>query len=321
MVITNSSACSSTSESVTLTSFSLTAPTSLVLEGISTNTASLDWDATSPSGAYNIRYSADGGSTWTTLENYYSSGINLSGLLSATNYLFEVTSVSYGCESTASTISFTTIQGCNTPDNLLLTATPFEVSFTWDAISNAESYTVVYAYSGGGWSTQTVTDNQLTVNHNGYGTAYFYILTDCGNGYASAWSSLQSISIPPCNLSLDLSSTDASCVDGDGAISAAVTGAIGDYTVDFGNIDPLAVSSGTYTVTVTDDGGCSVSHDITVDQEEAPSVEASTDNTILCSGSSVVLTATPGFASYQWYDANGLVIDANSSTYSATSWW
>ncbi|MEJ6793429.1 MAG: fibronectin type III domain-containing protein, partial [Flavobacteriales bacterium] len=319
VVITNSSACSSTSESVTLTSFSLTAPTSLVLEGISTNTASLDWDATSPSGAYNIRYSADGGSTWTTLENYYSSGINLSGLLSATNYLFEVTSVSYGCESTASTISFTTIQGCNTPDNLLLTATPFEVSFTWDAISNAESYTVVYAYSGGGWSTQTVTDNELTINHNGYGTAYFYILTDCGNGYASAWSSLQSISIPPCNLSLDLSSTDASCADGDGAISAAVTGAIGDYTVDFGNIDPLAVSAGTYTVTVTDDGGCSVSHDITVDQEEAPSVEASTDNTILCSGSSVVLTATPGFASYQWYDANGLIIDATSVTYSATA--
>ena len=50
-----------------------------------------------------------------------------------------------------------------------------------------------------------------------------------------------------------------------------------------------------------------------VDQEEIAAVAVRSmqrANTILCSGSSVVLTASPGFASYQWYDANGLVIDA-----------
>ena len=74
VVAANSSGCSATSDALSLTIISLTAPTSLVLEGISTNTASLDWDATSPSGAYNIQYSADGGSTWTVISNYYSSG-------------------------------------------------------------------------------------------------------------------------------------------------------------------------------------------------------------------------------------------------------
>ena len=318
MVVTNSAGCSSTSASENLVNISVSSPTGLEVEAVYTTSVALDWDATSPSGAYNIQYSADGGSTWTTIENHYGSGINLNSLSSGVTYTFEVTSSAYGCESSSSSISFTTIESCNTPENLVLTATPSQVTFTWDAISNAESFDIVYAYSGGFWNSETVTGNTLTINHNGYGTAYFYIRTNCGSEYVSPWSSLQSISVPPCDLTLDLTSTDASCVNGDGTITASVENAFGDYTIDFGSIDPLAVSAGTYTITVTDDGGCSVSHEITVGQEEASDVIASATNNILCSGSSVDLTATSGFSSYQWYDANGLIIDATSNVYSAT---
>ena len=166
---------------------------------------------------------------------------------------------------------------------------------------------------------QVLSENTFTTSHNGYGTVSVYVRTNCGDDYTSAWSLIQVVAIPSCELALDLSSTDASCVGGDGTISATVTGAYGDYILDFGDIDPLSVSAGTYTVTVTDDGGCVVSQTITIDQEEVADVTVSTASATICSGSSVVLTATSGFASYQWYDANGLIIDATSVTYSATA--
>ena len=285
---------------------------------IGTNSISLDWDATSPEDIYNIDYSSDGGLTWTNIEASIGSGIVINGLFENVDYTFEVSSSSYGCESDVSTINVTTIQSCLFPANIVASVTPTLVTFDWDAISNAISYELAYNYSGSVWLNETVTENSFTTSHNGYGTVSIYVRTNCGDDYTSAWSEIQIVTIPSCELTLDLSSTDASCVDGDGTISASVSGAFGDYTLDFGDIDPLSVSAGTYTVTVTDDGGCSVSHDITVDQQEVAEVIVSAASATLCSGSSVVLTATSGFASYQWYGDDGLIADATSSTYSAS---
>ena len=45
----------------------------------------------------------------------------------------------------------------------------------------------------------------------------------------------------------------------------------------------------------------------------------SASSTSFCSGSSSTLTATAGFASYQWYDGDGAILGATSSAYEATS--
>ncbi|MGC6496165.1 MAG: fibronectin type III domain-containing protein, partial [Flavobacteriales bacterium] len=310
--------CASTSEISEIFEISLSAPTSLEVDDISTNTAMLDWDATSPSGYYNIQYSNDGGSTWVIISDHYGSGINLTGLLSNTEYLFEVTSVSYGCESTSSSITFTTIQGCDTPINLTLDANPQDVTLSWDQLSNAESYTVVYAASGGFWQSQSVTGNSFTFEHNGYGFAYFYIRSDCGQGYISEWSDLQIVEIPSCQLTLDLSTTDESCLGGDGTITATVNGAFGDYTIDYQGIDPSALTAGLYTISVTDDGGCSVTQTVVVEQEQTEEVSLSYTDDVICSGNTLVLTASSDFASYQWYDSDGEISGANSNEYSVS---
>jgi hypothetical protein len=205
------------------------------------------------------------------------------------------------------------------PLNISISATPQNATFSWDALSAAQSYEIAYGVSGGFWESETLTETSFTVSHNGYGFIYLYVRSICGDGYVSAWSSLHFESVPSCELSLDLSSTDASCLDGDGTISASVSGAFGDYTIDYGGIDPLSVSAGTYTISVTDDGGCTVSHDITVGQEDVTDVSVSSSDDTFCTGSSVDLSASSGFSSYQWYDESGLIVGASSATYSASS--
>jgi hypothetical protein len=319
VAVTNSVGCSNTSDVEDIFEISLDAPTNLITEEVSSSSVSLDWDATSPTGMYSYQYSDDGGATWTMVSNHNVSGVTLGGLSSGTSYMFEVTSSAYGCESSSSSISFTTLESCDVPLNILISTTPQNATFSWDALPAAQSYEIVYGVSGGYWISETLTETSFTISHNQYGYVYLYVRSICSDDYVSAWSSLHLESIPSCELSLDLSSTDASCIDGDGTISASVSGAFGEYTLDFGGVDPLAVSAGTYTVTVTDDGGCSVSHDITVGQEDVADVSVSSSDDSFCSGSSVTLTASSGFSSYQWYDENGLIIDATSSTYSVTS--
>ena len=133
-------------------------------------------------------------------------------MTAGTSYVFEVTSSAYGCESTASTISFTTLEDCVVPSNILITTTPQTATFSWDASSSAESYDIVYGVSGGYWISENVTETSFTITHNQYGYVYLYVRSVCGDGYNSDYSELQFEVVPSCELALDLSSTDASCV-------------------------------------------------------------------------------------------------------------
>ena len=58
--------------------------------------------------------SSDGGLTWTDINSYSGSYINLSGLESSTTYDVEITSTAYGCESEVFSASFTTTVECLT---------------------------------------------------------------------------------------------------------------------------------------------------------------------------------------------------------------
>ena len=159
---------------------------------------SLDWDNASPANVYNISYSSDGGDTWVDITSHTGSYINLSGLQSSTTYDVEITSTAYDCESAVFSASFTTTVDCIVPENISLTATPFDVTLSWDALESADSYYVVYYLPSTGWQGETVTDTFLTLSHNGNGYAYFYVRSNCGAGQVSSYSSLQFIELPSC---------------------------------------------------------------------------------------------------------------------------
>ena len=89
--------------------------------------------------------------------------------------------------------------------------------------------------------------------------------------------------------------------------------------MDLGSLDTTAAAAGTYTISVTDAGGCTASTTVTIDQALSPILSASASATSFCSGSNVTLTGTSGFASYQWYNGSGAISGATSVTYTASS--
>lgn len=61
----------------------------------------------------------------------------------------------------------------------------------------------------------------------------------------------------------------------------------------------ISVAAGTYTVTVTDAGGCTLTSSSTITEPAAISLNA-TGNSPLCKGASLNLTSTSGFSLYSW---------------------
>ena len=116
-----------------------------------------------------------------------------------------------------------------------------------------------------------------------------------------------------------VSGIDPSCNSlSDGSASATASGGIMPYSYSWDNGQTLATATGllagTYTVTVTDAGGTTVTNSITITDPAAISVDAGTDQTV-CSGTAVTLTAS-GASTYSW-DNN--VTDGTAFTPSATT--
>ena len=201
--------CSVTSDEISLNMISLSAVSEFEVTNTTATTASLDWDNASPTNVYNVSYSSDGGESWVDIIGHTGSYINFSDLSPSTTYDIEITSSAYGCESEVFSGSFATEEDCIVPENISLTATPYEVTLSWDALDGADSYNVVYKLPATGWQTATVTDNFLTLSHDGNGLAYFYVRSICGDDDdISAYSSLYSMNLPSCpSISLEASST------------------------------------------------------------------------------------------------------------------
>ena len=80
--------------------------------------------------------------------------------------------------------------------------------------------------------------------------------------------------------------------------------------------------AGTYTVTLIATGPCgsnTTSQTVTISCPALTVATAASGALTICSGSSVTLTATAGFASYQWYNAAGAIPGATAPTLPITS--
>ena len=156
------------------------------------------------------------------------------------------------------------------------------------------NYTYSWAPAGGtaatatdlapGTYTVTITDD------NGCGATPSFVITE------------------PTALALATTSSDVNCNGGtDGSATATVTGGTGDYTYSWSPAGGTAataadLSAGTYTVTATDESGCTINESVTITEPATALTASATAVTtaLLCNGDSteVTITATGGTPGY-----------------------
>ncbi|MBI3500523.1 MAG: gliding motility-associated C-terminal domain-containing protein [Bacteroidetes bacterium] len=133
---------------------------------------------------------------------------------------------------------------------------------------------------------------------------YTVVVTD-----ASGCSNLQTITIaqPPA-VTATLSSTPANCGTSDGTATANPSGGNAPFTYVWNNFQgtqtATGLSSGTYSVIITDANGCSQTFSVSVGLTGGPKAVAGTSSAIPF-GSSVQLSSSGG-TTYSWFPSGGL---------------
>ncbi|MBK7148292.1 MAG: gliding motility-associated C-terminal domain-containing protein [Bacteroidetes bacterium] len=132
----------------------------------------------------------------------------------------------------------------------------------------------------------------------------------------------------PALLTAGISGTNVSCNGGTGSIDLSPSGGTTPYTFLWNNgattEDISGVTSGTYSVLITDAKGCSISRSIVITQPAALSLSISSNN-VLCNGGTggINLTVSGGAPAYSFVWSNGDVTEDPTTnivagTYSVT---
>ena len=156
---------------------------------------------------------------------------------------------------------------------------------------------------------------------------YSYTVTDA-NGCAATASATVTQPAAPLTIA-SITPSDISCNPanggnhGDGSIATSVTGGTGAYAYTWtggaggaGGTNPTGLITATYSLTVTDDNGCSTSASATVGQPSVVSVTGITPANVSCNASnggnhndgSIATTVTGGSGSYTYLWNNGLTV-------------
>ncbi|MAD49988.1 MAG: hypothetical protein CMC95_01610, partial [Flavobacteriales bacterium] len=208
--VIDSNACQAVSELLTINAIYVQAVSVLEVDNVISSSVSLDWDNASPTGVYNISYSADGGLTWVDIIGHTGSSINLSDLSPSSTYDVEIASSAYGCESEVFNSSFITLFECVTPENIVVNYNTSQATISWNELVGSLSYEILYNF-GSGFNLVTVESNSITLNLSGASFNVFYIRANCPDDQQSEWSELQLFSITcdtPSDIVVTNSSTD-----------------------------------------------------------------------------------------------------------------
>ena len=194
--------------------------------------------------------------------------------------------------------------GCTVTDSILVTQPPAlsltktSTDLTCNGINNG---TINLTINGGVpgyiflWSNNATTQNLDSLNAGSYSVN----ITDANGCNVSTSAVINQPSI----LALTLNATPASC-NPDGTANVAVAGGTAPYSFLWSNASTndtiTALSSGTYSVTVTDANGCAAIDSIVVNQLSGLTATALITNPILCAGDSALITvaANGGNAPY-----------------------
>ena len=246
---------------------------------------------------------------------------NLSNI-SAGNYTVTVTDLN-GCTTSVSAISITEPAAALSS---LVNATNDVSCFggtNGTVTLNVTGGTTPYTFN---WSNGTHSQNLSNVNAGTYSVTVIDV-----NGCSTSSSGIV-ISQPANPLTASVSaSQNVSCYSGaNGLINLAVSGGTGPYTYNWSNgantQDISGLSSGTYTVTITDENGCTFNQFASISQpSSALSASASVSQNVSCFGgsnASINLNANGGTTPYSYLWSNGSstqnVNNISSGTYTVT---
>lgn len=129
--------------------------------------------------------------------------------------------------------------------------------------------------------------------------------------------------IEPVALSVSLTGTDVTCVDGnDGEALTTVSGGTAPYiyqwsTPSLAGAVVNGLSVGTYSVTISDANGCLENDSALIGETHALPVINLGADTSICSGDSLVLNGGNGLASYMWStgETSSMITASTSGTY------
>ena len=238
--------------------------------------------------------------------------------LSAGTYTITVTDEN-GCTATAST----TVD--ISPEGVWVDVFPTDVDCfganNGSAITNVTTGTPPYTYS---WS-----NGQTTPTATGLAPGTYTVTVTDANGCANSYTT--TINGPASGSAISISSTPTNidCAGNmNGAVSVSVTGGTPGYTYAWSNgstsSDLSGLVPGTYTLTVTDNSGCTSTQVVTITEPSLITASGTGTNPTTSGGSdgSIDLTVgggTPGYT-YQWsngattQDISGLVADCYTVT-------
>ena len=105
-------------------------------------------------------------------------------------------------------------------------------------------------------------------------------------------------------VTLSATSTNTTCGNNNGTASVTVTTGAVPFTFSWSSGANTAslnnLSSGNYSVTVSDFNGCSATASVTVNTSSVSAAAITSDKSIMCSGDSARVCAPPGYVSYLW---------------------
>ena len=271
-----------------------------------------------------IMASASGGTTPYTYSWSPSGGTNATASnLSAGTYTITVTDHT-GCMGTASATLTTsnTLTATATINSNVLCNGNSNGSATINPVGGATPYT--YSWNPNGYTAQTVSTL----------SAGTYTVTVSDN---SGCTTTTSVTITqPTTLGISIASQTNVLCNGSstGSITAnAATGGTAPYTYNWtpsGGTNPTAsnLSAGTYTITATDNNGCTATASATITQPTALSISIASQTNVLCNGSSTgsaTANAATGGATpytYNWTPSGGTNLTASNlsaGTYTITA--
>ena len=162
-------------------------PTGLTATAASTSQINVKWNSQSGATSYKLEVQAAGSNTWTTVYTGNSTSFTNTGLSAGTQYTYRVSAInSVGESAVSSTVSATTTKAVESattaPTNLTWTAKAGNrMTFQWDAVPNAVSYTVqYYSDSLGYWATASGAESITSTTYSGnWSSTTDYLLRVC----------------------------------------------------------------------------------------------------------------------------------------------
>ena len=183
-------------------------PKNLTASNVTAHGATLSWTAPNEDViGYAYQYQPAGGE-WTTLENTTETSVTLTGLLSDTEYNFQVQALyPDNVESNFSTTSFQTLVSCPRPVDLQATLTQGNATvatLTWTESGEATDWVLQYSTSADFTGATSVTVNTMPscslINLTPETKYYARVKADCGGGDQSQWSN--TLTFRPTNCSV-----------------------------------------------------------------------------------------------------------------------